>query len=88
MNPLHWPFYAALAAGYLMVVGLLVREVWAGFRHGRTGLYKRAGLLATRRVEYLHAETPWKFRLALAANVVLLAAALVFLGLMANWLTQ
>lgn len=81
MLPLHWPFYAALAAAYLFLLGILVREVWLGLRHGRTGFYWRGTLLKARRVEYDRAETPWKFRIALATNIVLLSAALVFLAL-------
>ena len=77
MPPLHWPFYAALAIAYLYLVGILVREVWSGLRHGRTGFYWRGTLLKARRVEYLQAETPWKFRAALATNGLLLVGALV-----------
>lgn len=84
MQATHWPFYAVLLVGYLAFVYVLARESWSGLRHGRTGIYWRAGLLKTRKVDYDRAETPWRFGFALAANLGLLIAAaalpLLFLG--------
>ncbi len=82
LEPSHWTFAGALIAGYLFFVYILARESWFGLRHGRTGIYWRGTILKARRVIYERAETPWKFRFALAANLLLLIAALMLPVLM------
>ncbi len=77
MQASHWPLYAVLLAGYLVFVYVLGREVWFGLRLGRTAFYWRGTLLRLRKVVYERAETPWKFALALAANIALLLVILV-----------
>lgn len=78
----HWPIYAVLVAGYLVFVFVLGREVWFGLRFGRTAFYWRGTLLRLRKVVYARAETPWKFRLAFAANLALLLVALILPALL------
>lgn len=88
MEPSHWPFYAVLLVGYLYFVFVLAREVWCGLWHGRTGIYWRGTILKMRKVTYERALTPWKFRFALAANLILLIASLTLLGLMSRSLWE
>ena len=82
MQPSYWPFYAVLLVGYLAFVFVLAREVWFGLRHGRTGIYWRGTILKARKVIYERAQSRWKFRFALAANLVLLIASLALPVLM------
>lgn len=82
LDPGQWLFAGALIAGYLFFVYVLARESWFGLRHGRTGIYWRGTILKTRKVIYERSETPWKFRFALAANLLLLIAALILPVLM------
>ena len=77
LEPGQWLFAGALIAGYVFFVYVLARESWFGLRLGRTGIYWRGSVLKTRKVIYDRTETPWKFRLALAANLLFLIAALM-----------
>jgi len=88
MEPSHWPFYGVLLAGYLYFVFVLAREVWFGLWHGHTGIYWRGTILKARKVVYERAATPWKFRFALAANLVLLIASLGLLVLISRSLWE
>ena len=82
LEPGQWLFAGALIGGYVFFVYILARESWFGLRHGRTGIYWRGTLLKARKVIYDRAETPWKYRVALAANLLMLIAALMLPVLM------